>query len=130
MNATKTLCAAAALALLAACATSDFHYSKLDGRRYYQAPLDTYPLIVSKVDGKSTMPGSPALVEPGARTVVVQTFPDKLHRFGEERTINLDVKPCTYYYLVAVKPNAISTDYTVKIDYEEPLAGCIAPAAK
>jgi len=129
MSPLKLVPAAAALTMLVACA-SDYHYSKLDGRRYHVAAIDTYPLIVSKVDGQSTMPGSPALVEPGARTVVVQTFPDKLHRFGEERTINLDVKPCTYYYLVAVKPTAIATDYTVKIDYEEPVPGCTPPAAK
>ncbi|WP_280154293.1 hypothetical protein [Piscinibacter sp. XHJ-5] len=126
----KTTGAAAALLAIAGCASTDFHYSKLDGRRYYQAPIDTYPVLVTKVDGKSTMPSTPALVEPGPRVVAVQTLPDHLHRFGEERTINLEVKPCTHYYLVAVKPTRVATDFTVKIDHEEPVSGCTPPPAK
>lgn len=124
----KTIGATAALLAVAGCASTGYHYSKLDGRRYYQAPIDTYPLLVTKVDGKSTMPSTPVLVDPGPRVVGVQTFPDKIHPLGEERTINLDVKPCTHYYLVAVKPTRIATDYTVKIDHEEPVPGCSPPA--
>ena len=126
----KTTGAAAALLAIAGCASTGFHYSKLDGRRYYQAPIDTYPVLVTKVDGQSTMPSTPTLVEPGPRVVAVQTLPDQLHRFGEERTINLDVKPCTHYYLVAVKSTRVATDFTVKIDHEEPVSGCTPPPAK
>jgi hypothetical protein len=126
----KTVGAAAALLAIAGCASTGYHYSKLDGRRYHRAPIDTYPLLVTKVDGKSTSPSTPVLVDPGARVVAVQTFPDATHPLGEERTINLDVKPCTHYYLVAVKPTRIASDYTVKIDYEEPVPGCTPPPAK
>ena len=125
----KAVSAAAALMAIVGCAT-DYHYSQLDGRRYYRTPIDTYPLLVTHIDGQSTPLSEPVLVDPGTRVVSVQTYPDKLHRFGEERTINLDVKPCTHYYLVAVKSTAIATDYTVKVDYEEPVAGCTAPPAK
>ena len=129
MNALNTLSAAVALTMLAGCASSGFHYSKLDGRRYYRAPIDTYPVIVSKVDGKSTPMSEPVLVDPGPREVVVQTYPDRFHRMGEERTINLDVKPCTHYYLVAVKVTPIHSDYQVKVEHEEPVGGCtVAPA--
>src|SRR5436190_17713085 len=112
-------------ALLGGCATG-YHYSQLDGRRYIQTNIDTYPLQVTAVDGKSTAVTGPVLVEPGSHQVAVQTFPDKVHRLGIERTLTLDVKPCTHYYLVAVRPTPISSDYSVKVDYEEPVPGCTA----
>ncbi|HEX6706308.1 MAG TPA: hypothetical protein VF169_16230 [Albitalea sp.] len=129
MNATLTSAALVLAASLAGCA-SDYHYSKIDGYRYFKAPLDTYPVLVTKIDGQSTPLSTPVLVEPGPRQVAVQTYPDQYHRFGEERTISLDVKPCTHYYLVAVKPNRISADFDVKIDYEQSVPGCTPPGAK
>jgi hypothetical protein len=124
----KTMGAAAALLAVAGCASTGYHYSRLDGRRYYQAPIDTYPLLVTRVDGKSTPLSTPVLVDPGTRQVAVQTFPDPLHPLGEERTINLDVKPCTHYYLVARKVTRLASDFEVKIDHEEPVSGCSPPA--
>ena len=118
----------AALAL-AGCA-SPYSYSQLDGYRYHRAEINTYPLIIAAVDGQSTPTRSPVLVEPGMRKVVVQGPPTATSRFGDEQTLTLDVKPCTHYYLVAVKENRLSRDFTVRIDYEEPVAGCSAPAAK
>ena len=114
---------AGAAALLAACAT-DYHYSQLDGRRYNLTPIDTYPLLVVSVDGKSTPINGPVLVDAGSHQLGVQTFPDKVHRFGITRTLTFDVKPCTHYYLVAVKTTPLASDYTVKVDYEEPVPGC------
>jgi hypothetical protein len=115
-----------AAALLGGCATP-YGYSQLDGRRYVQTNIDTYPLQVTAVDGKSTPLTGPVRIEPGAHQIAVQTFPDKVHRLGIERTLTLDVKPCTHYYLVAVRPTPISPDYSVKVDYEERVAGCSPP---
>lgn len=105
---------------------SNYHYSQLYGTRYFKANIDTYPVLITEVDGKSTMTGIPVLVDAGMRTIVVQgppTFVD----LQEARTITLDVKACTRYYLVAVKPNRLDNDFTVKIDYEEPVPGCTPP---
>jgi hypothetical protein len=120
---------AAGLAALAGCAT-DYHYSQIDGYRYYKAPIDTHPLIISKIDGVSTLPSAPVRVDPGPHRVAVQTYPSKIDSRGEERAIDLDVKPCTHYYLVAVKPNALMRDFDVKVEYEEPVPGCTPPSAK
>jgi hypothetical protein len=129
----RSLCAAAAAAVLAGlagCATP-YHYSWIDGYRYAKTPLDTHPLIISKVDGVSTMPGRvPVLVDPGYRQLEVQTYPSASDRLGVEKTVALDVKPCTHYYLVAVKSNRLVRDYDVKVEYEEPVPGCTPPPAK
>src|SRR5262245_23208634 len=99
--------AAAAIGTFAGCATQDYHYSQLDGYRYSRTAIDTHPVLITKVDGRSTGPTTPVLVEPGPHTVAVQTYPNRRDRLGEEKTINLDIKPCTHYYLVAVKQNRL-----------------------
>ena len=50
-------------------------------------------------------------------------------RFGESVRFDLDVKPCTRYYLVAVKETALSRDFEVRVDHAEVIAGCTPPTA-
>jgi hypothetical protein len=116
----------AAVALLAGCASSSYHYSQLDGHRYYRSSIDTHPVQIVRVDGSDTV-FSPVPVEPGVRKVTVQGPPTPTSRYGEERTIDLSVAPCTRYYLVAVKDNRLSNDFSVKVDYQEPVGGCTPP---
>ena len=58
--------AALGVVALAACASTDYHYSQLYGQRYYKTPLDTYPVTIVRVDGKDTSL-RPVLVDPGLR---------------------------------------------------------------
>ena len=108
-----------ASAVLAGCTTP---YSQIYGTRYYQAPMDTYPVAVIAVDGEHYV-RQPVQIDPGPRKITVQAPPTASSR-GEQQTITLDVKPCTRYYLVAVKENPLSNDFNVKVDYEEPVPGC------
>jgi len=122
-------CAALGVVALAACASTEYHYSQLYGQRYYKTPLDTYPVTIVRVDGKDTTL-RPVLVDPGLRRITVQGPHGGAYRLGEEREIALDVRPCTRYYLVAVRDNRLDSDFTVKVDYEEPVGGCTPPPAK
>jgi hypothetical protein len=112
-----------AAALLAGCATP---YSQLYGKRYYRAPIDTYPLTIVSVDGEYFL-REPARIDPGTRRITVQGPPTVAQTRGRQQTITLDVKPCTRYYLVAVRTTQLTSEYTVKVDYEEPVAGCARP---
>jgi hypothetical protein len=112
---------------LAACASADYQYSQLYGYRYNRAPIDTYDVTILRVDGKDTL-FRQVLVDPGVRKIVVQGPPGGASRWGEEREFALDVRPCTRYYLVAVRPNKLASDFEVRVDYEEPLGGCKPPA--
>jgi hypothetical protein len=125
MTKTLTLSTLLAAALLAGCASPP--YARLEGERYYQTRLDTYPVIVSAVDGSSTSAHIPVLVEPGRHDVRVQALPNRVQRFGEIRTVSLDLAPCTRYWLVAVKTSPLATDFDVKVDHSEPIAGCAVP---
>ena len=110
-----------AVALAAAGCAS--HFSYIDGNRYFRAEMNTYSVIVLDVDGESYVQ-NPVMVEPGVRVIRVQGPAAPGFRFGEIRTITIDAKPCTRYYLKAVKPNAVSQDFTPMVDYEEPIGVC------
>ncbi|MEP6740771.1 MAG: hypothetical protein ABJA61_10355 [Caldimonas sp.] len=116
------------VAALTACASTDYHFSQLVGKRYFRAPIDTYSVSVVRVDGKDNV-FRPALVDPGLRQVTVQGPPGGAGGVGEQRTIALNVAPCTRYYLVAVKTNTLASDFSVRVDYQEPVSGCTAPKA-
>jgi hypothetical protein len=115
------LAATAALAA-AGCATN---FSYIDGNRFFKSELNTHSVIVLDVDGRSQI-RNPVMVEPGVRVVRVQGPAAPGFRFGQDRTLTIDVKPCTRYYLKAVTPNAISQEFTPMVDFEEPISGCKA----
>jgi hypothetical protein len=113
---------------LAACAGMPQPFSQLDGHRYYRVPIDTYAVQIVRVDGRDTL-DSPVFVDPGLRRITVQGPPDAVHRLGEERTVELNIAPCVRYYLVAQKANRLTPDFTVKVDYQEPIGGCNSTVA-
>jgi hypothetical protein len=128
--ATAVIAVAAATAVaLGGCASTGYHFSQLVGDRYFKTSIDTYPVSINEVDGRSYLGRAPVLVDPGPRKIVVQGPPTPVNLM-ETRTLELDVKPCTRYYLVAVKSNRLDNDFTVKVDYEEPVAGCTPPPPK
>ncbi|MEO8188094.1 MAG: hypothetical protein ABI580_12105 [Burkholderiaceae bacterium] len=112
-----------AIAVLAGCSTTPFSY--IDGRRYFQAEMNSYSVIVLDVDGRSDT-RNPVMVEPGRHVIRVQAPAEAGFAYGETRAITLDVKPCTRYYLKAVKENQLKQDFEPKVDYVEPITGCTA----
>jgi hypothetical protein len=113
----------AAIAALAGCAHEPFAY--IDGNRYFLANKDTYSVIVLDVDGESYN-RNPVMVDPGKRVLRLQGPATAGFTYGETRTLTLDVKPCTRYYLRAQKQNPLQQDFTPGVDYEEPISGCRA----
>ena len=122
------LLALALPAALAGCAT--YQYSQLSGQRFNVTNIDTFPVVINRIDGRSPLAGEAIIpVDPGVRVIEVQG-PPNLTNPGEFRSITIDVKPCTRYYLVAQKVSPLESQFTVKIDYEEPIAGCTPPPAQ
>ena len=119
----------AAAAALTACAGLPQPFSQLSGQKYFLAPIDTYPVQIVSIDGRGTLDRL-VYVDPGLRQVTVQGPPDGAHRLGEQRSLALDVAPCTRYYLVAQKGNRLSSDFGVKVDYQEPIGGCSTVTSK
>ena len=111
-----------AAGLIAGCATTE-PFSYVYGGRYYKAPLDTYDTLVISVDGWHTLQRW-TYVEPGVRQVVVQGPATAGFAYGEQRTLQLDIKPCTRYWIAARKEGRLSQDFEPYVDYSEPIAGC------
>jgi hypothetical protein len=120
--------APAALVALAlqGCATGST-YSQLVGQPYYTTNIDTYPLQITAVDGKSSTT-RPMYVDPGPRRIVLRGPPGGAG-FSAVEAMALDVKPCTRYYIVAVKANPLDTAFTPKVDFEQPLGSCKPPVS-
>jgi hypothetical protein len=119
--------AALTVALLGGCATAP-GTAELVGERYHRTPIDTYDVVVTAVDGKGAPLTGRLFVDPGRHDVVVSGPMSGIGRFENAR-LTLDVKPCTRYYLVAVKGNRLQSEFTVRVDHEEPLAICTPAVA-
>lgn len=124
---TSALALVVAAGLLSGCA-STFHGSFLVGERYFKARMDTQPVIILSVDGSDTTQRR-VLVDPGEREIRVQAMPvpGAPH---ETRTFKLVVEPCYTYYIVAVRDNRITADFTPAVDFAQPLGGCTPAAGK
>ena len=110
---------------LAGCAS--YHYSQVTGERFNVTNLNTFPVVISRIDGRSQLVGEPILpVNAGVRVIEVQGPPNVTNP-GEFRNITIDVKVCTRYYIVAFKPNRLESDFTPRIDHEMPVPGCTPP---
>jgi hypothetical protein len=123
----RTLCliGLALPAVLSGCAS--YHYSQVSGQRFIVTNIDTFPVVINRIDGRSPLSGEPIIpVEPGRRVFEVQGPPNVTNP-GEFRSITIDVKPCTRYYIVAFKPNRLESDFTPRIDHEMPVPGCTPP---
>ena len=115
----------ATVLLLGGCATP-YHYSELLGRRFHQVTIDTYPVMVVRVDGESTPLNGPVLVEPGLRRVVLEAPSARPGGLGRQEVLELQVQACTRYYLVAQKSAPFVDRFTPRIDHQEPVPGCTA----
>lgn len=121
-----------ASALLAGCATSDT-FSYIQGQRWLKSELNTFDVLVIRVDDQDYIQrgyNDPIRIDPGSHKIVVQGPPTAGFRYGEQRTLALDVKPCTRYWLEAKKQNALSQDFEPRVNYAEPIAGCGAKTAR
>jgi hypothetical protein len=82
-------------------------------------------VLIASVDGSSSTI-SPKYVEPGVRRLVLQGPPGGAG-FSAIEPVTLDVMPCTRYYIVAVKANPLDTQFTPKVDFEQPLGSSCWP---
>jgi hypothetical protein len=106
-------------ALLGGCASTP---SYVVGDRWFKANMDTQPVIILGIDNFDTVQRR-TLVDPGPRVIRVQAMP-AAGAPQETASLNLDVKPCFTYYIVAERPNRLTAAFTPKVDYAEPVGGC------
>lgn len=126
MRPVVTLVALTAAVLAAGCAnTTPPGRSELVGERYFLTNLDTYPVQIESVDGRSSTT-VPKYVEAGPRRMTLRTVPGGAG-FSDTVAFVLDVEPCTRYYIVAVKHNRLDSTFTPRVDYRMPLGSSCRP---
>jgi hypothetical protein len=124
MKTTSLLALAAFTSILAGCATQQ-PYAQLDGYRWNKAGLNTFDVTIISVDGEHYIQrNAPILIEPGHRKIVVQGPATAGFSYGAQRTLDLNVEPCTRYWLEARKANALQQDFQPAVNYQEPISGC------
>lgn len=116
-----SIAAAAALALAGCAIERPFSY--IDGNKWNRAEMNSFSVLVLDVDGASQL-RNPVMVAPGRRVIRVQGPPGTPLGRGEDRSFTLEVKPCTHYYLKAVKQNRLSDDFEPMVDYEVQIVSC------
>jgi hypothetical protein len=106
---------ATAMLVMAGCAASS-----LDKARFQQgASIETHPVRIVAVDGATVNETSTAMAA-GLRKVTVQMPTAAGFKPGDTKTIDLDVKACTQYWLVATRDTrASASEYDVKVDQEK-----------
>lgn len=125
MKIKTSLLALVAVAAAAGCASVSQPFAQLDGYRWSKVGLNTYDVTIISVDGEHYIQrGTPIVVTPGQRKIVVQGPPTAGFRFGQQRTLDLNVQPCTRYWLEARKTNSLEQDFQPAVNYEEPISGC------
>jgi hypothetical protein len=116
---------ASVLLALAACGTTT-----ADAPRFARAVAsEAFPVTIVAVDGLPTASGA-ATMEPGLRKLTVQMPQVAGFREGDLRTIELDVKACTKYWLVAQRDAGGAATYDVKVEHEQRVYNCSAVGSK
>lgn len=113
------------VALLGGCASTP---SYVVGDRWFKSNMDTEPVIILGIDNFDTVQRR-TLVDPGPHVIRVQAMPVP-GAPQETGQLTLDVKPCFTYYIVAVRPNRLTAEFTPRVDYAEPLGGCDPKSSK
>jgi hypothetical protein len=109
------------LASFAGCGTAPLSY--VDGNRYHRALLNRYPVRIISIDGDFSLQ-NPRQLSPGAHTLIIEARPVAGFRLPVQKAFALNIKPCTRYYLAADRDSPLTQDWSLAIDYDEPVAGC------
>ena len=106
---------AAAAWILAGCAGSAVEQARFQTG----VGIETHPVTIVAVDGSAVAAASATAMQPGLRKVTVQMPAAAGFKPGDTKTIDLEVKACTQYWLVATRDARAATDYEVKVDFEK-----------
>jgi len=118
----------AALAAATALATAAAEpYAVIDGTDWPRTSLHAAPVTIASIDGKDYLDETRRLVAPGTRVIELYSThvpKAKRNQRQQRRSITLEVKPCTAYYLYAQHPSKLASEFEVKVLREVPLKSC------
>lgn len=112
----------AALAIGGCGATAERDQARFGETRW----IETHPVTIVEADGVKLEPGW-TLLAPGARKLTVEMPQSAGFARGERRSFELNVKPCTRYWLVATRDARTPSPYEIRVDHEQRVQACTPP---
>lgn len=122
-----TLLILAASSLAASCASMTSSFSEVSGDRFNLAVENRRAVAIESVGNRPGWTnGAPVQVDPGPQRVVVSSLNHNGFR-GRTVAFELNVEPCTRYFVNAQFENPITPQFVPVIDHQERIAGCVWP---
>lgn len=94
-----------------------------DGRVYYRAVLNRFPVIVTRIDDESNVFRKPVL-PPGEHRVRFSAAPVAGFTQPVEKTYLMNIAPCTRYYVAAQRSSKIEQDWDLVVERTDEVGGC------
>jgi len=108
---------------LGGCTTTQ-PFSFLDGERWNKVEMNTFDTWIVSVDGRSYTINSRIRIDPGRHHIVFQTIAGAGMTYSPQKSLDLDIEPCTRYWFEAKKANGSAQDFEPRINHTEPIDGC------
>ena len=115
---------AAATALPALAGPYDQPWSIVE--TYYGPTSDSHlrRVIVNRIDDTNTQPQNRVVTTPGRHNVVLDVPPRRGFHTATQVQMEMDLKPCTRYYMAADLKSPTTQEWAPVVKYEEPIAEC------
>ena len=120
----RLLLASLAAALPALAGPYDQVYALITTDRSRAADPEVLPVIVNRVDGETVMSRTEAVVAPGVRKVTIDLPARRGFSQATQHTFDLDVKPCTRYYVAAKLDSVTTQTWTPIVRNSEAIGEC------
>jgi len=118
--------ALAPLLLLAACATTpyDSPYAEIVADRSLSSDPNVVPVIINRVDDRTTLYPDRAVVPPGPHKVTIDVPPRKGFHIATQETVVMDAEPCMRYYIAARLDTPVTQDWKPLVRSSERIGEC------
>jgi hypothetical protein len=122
----RILLASLVAAVATACASSPYKepYAEIRVDDIRPADPNVIPVIINRVDDKTTLDSRYAVVAPGVHKVTVDVPPRKGFHLGTQADFVITTEPCMRYYIDARLETRVTQEWTPFVRSVEPIGEC------
>lgn len=114
------------LLLLAACATGPYDrpYAEIVADRALAADPNVVPVIINRVDDRTSLYLDRAVVDPGPHQVTIDVPPRKGFHIATQTTVPMEAEACMRYYIAARLDTPVTQDWKPLVRSVERIPEC------
>jgi len=122
----KSIAVLPLLLLAAACATPPYDqpYAEIIADRALSADPNVVPVILNRIDDRTTLYTDRAAVAPGSHQVTIDVPPRKGFHLATQATVVMDAAPCTRYYIAARLDTPVTQEWQPLVRSIERILEC------